>query len=186
VTPRSSTDGNGRAVDEGILDPLTTLYTRPLLDAVLAKSVGRASRYGESLSLILFDLDHFAAINEAYGRRVGDRILERLGILVRGYFRQYDWVARHGEDSIAVLLAPSEGDTASELAQQVCTTVAERLTFVDHGTEQTVRVTISAAVVNVRGGQREPLEPARVMADADAALARAKQRGRNRVERVDP
>src|SRR5436189_188650 len=87
-----------------IVDPLTTLYTRVMLEAVLAKEVERAGRFGDLLSLILFDVDRLSAINEEHGYGVGDRILERLGILIRKYFRQYDWVARHSDDSIAVLL----------------------------------------------------------------------------------
>ena len=77
-----------------IIDKLTTLHTRPLFDAVLAKEVERASRFGVPLSLILFDVDHLSAINQEHGYGVGDKILERLGILIRNYFRQHDWVAR--------------------------------------------------------------------------------------------
>jgi diguanylate cyclase (GGDEF)-like protein len=170
---------------EAVIDPLTTLYTRPVLDAVLAKSVHRAGRYGERLSLILFDVDDLAAINAAHGYGVGDRILERLGILVRGFFRQYDWVARHGEDSIAVLLSRTEPDQAVALAEKVCGTVAERLELVDHRDGTPVQVTVSAGVVNVRGVDGETLDAERLMADAEAAVERAKRAGRNRVERVD-
>src|SRR4051794_18702323 len=89
--------------EAGVIDKLTTLHTRPLFDAVFAKEAERAGRYGYAISLILFDVDHLSAINQEHGYGVGDRILERLGILIRQYFRQYDWVARHSEDSFAVL-----------------------------------------------------------------------------------
>ena len=68
--------------ESGLIDPLTTLYTRPMLDAVLAKEVERAGRFGYPLSLILFDVDRLSAINEEHGYGVGDKILERLGILI--------------------------------------------------------------------------------------------------------
>lgn len=168
-----------------ITDRLTTLYTRPVLDAVLAKSVARASRYSDTLSLIVFDIDDLAAINAEHGYGVGDRIIERLGILVRGYFRHYDWVARHGGDSIGVLLSRTDPDNATELAHQVCTTIAERLELVNHRTERPVAVTVSAAIVNVRGVFGEAIDATRVMAEAEAALDRAKARGRGSVERVD-
>jgi diguanylate cyclase (GGDEF)-like protein len=168
-----------------IIDRLTTLYTRPVLDAELAKALDGAGRFGDRLSLILFDVDRLAAINAEFGYGVGDRILERLGILIRGFFRQHDWVARHSEDSIAVLLSRADAQAAAELAEHVLATVQERLEFVDHRTEQPVRVTLTAAIVNVVVATGEVLDPERLLADAESALERAKRGGRNRVERVD-
>jgi GGDEF domain-containing protein len=72
--------------DAAITDRLTTLYTRPMFDAVLAKELERAGRFGYPVSLILFDVDRLSAINKQHGYGVGDRVLERLGILVRQYF----------------------------------------------------------------------------------------------------
>ena len=168
-----------------ITDKLTTLHTRPLFDAVLAKEVERAARFGYSISLILFDVDHLSAINQEHGYGVGDKILERLGILIRNYFRQHDWVARHSEDSFAVLLSRTDADHASELAERVRSTVAERLGFVDHLTDSPVTVTVSAAIINVAIAVGDVIDTERLMADAEAAIERAKRQGRNRVERVD-
>jgi diguanylate cyclase (GGDEF)-like protein len=169
----------------GIIDPLTTLYTRPLLDAVLAKELERAGRFGYSVSLILFDVDRLSDINQEYGYGVGDKILERLGILMRKYFRQHDWVARHSEDSIAVLLTRTDADNAFELAEHVRVTVAERLEFRDHRTDRRVPVTVSGAIVNVAVSVGDVLDPERLMIDAESATDRAKRAGRNRIERID-
>jgi diguanylate cyclase (GGDEF)-like protein len=171
--------------DVTITDRLTTLYTRPLFEAVLAKEVQRAGRFGYPLSLILFDVDHLAEINHDHGYGVGDRILERVGILIRTYFRQHDWVARHSTDSIAVLLPNTDADNATELAERVVSTVETRLTTVDHRTDRPVPVTLSAAVVNVLVKVGDMIDPERFLADAEAAMARARQQGRNRVERID-
>src|SRR4051812_12865611 len=168
-----------------ITDKLTTLHTRPLFNAVLAKEVERAARFGYAVSLILFDVDHLSAINQEHGYGVGDRILERLGILIRNYFRQHDWVARHSEDSFAVLLSRTDADHASELAERVRRTVAERLGFVDHLTDSAVTITVSAAIINIAIGVGDVIDTERLMADAEAAVERAKRQGRNRVERVD-
>lgn len=168
-----------------LVDPVTTLYTRPLLDAVLAKEIERANRFGTALSLIVFDVDRLSEINREHGYGVGDRILERLGILIRQYFRHQDWVARHSDDSIAVLLMQTEGDKVEELAEQVRKTVEERLHFEDHRTDRVVRVTVSAAVVNVQVSVGDVLDPERLLADAEATVERAKRHGRNRVERLD-
>ena len=72
--------------EAAVVDKLTTLHTRPMLDAVLAKEVERAGRFGDDVSVILFDVDRLSTINEEHGYGVGDRILERLGILIRQYF----------------------------------------------------------------------------------------------------
>src|SRR5205807_3395116 len=63
--------------DISIIDRLTTLHTRPMFDAVLAKELERAGRFGYAVSVILFDVDHLSQINEDHGYGVGDKILER-------------------------------------------------------------------------------------------------------------
>ena len=171
--------------ETAVVDKLTTLYTKPVFDAVLAKEVERAGRYGYPISLILFDVDRLSAINQEHGYGVGDRVLERLGILIRQYFRQHDWVARHGEDAIAVLLTRTDASHASERAELVRATVEDRLGFTDYRADRPVPVTISAAVINVDVALSDIIDPERLMADAEAALERAKRLGRNRVERVD-
>ena len=171
--------------DAAIVDRLTTLYTRPLFEAVLAKELERAGRFGYPVSLILFDVDRLSALNKQHGYGVGDKILERLGILIRQYFRQHDWVARYAEDSMAVLLTRTDAEHASELAERVRSTVEERLGFTDHRSDQPVLVTLSAAVVNIQVAVGDVIDPERMMADGEAAVERAKQQGRNRVERLD-
>jgi diguanylate cyclase (GGDEF)-like protein len=168
-----------------ITDKLTTLHTRPLFDAVLAKEVESAGRFGSSISVILFDVDDLSAINQKHGYGVGDKILERLGILIRNYFRQHDWVARHSEDSIAVLLCRTDPDHASELAERVRRTVQERLGFVDHMTEHPVAVTVTAAIINVAVGVGDAIDTERLMAAVEVLVERSKRQGRNRLERVD-
>jgi diguanylate cyclase (GGDEF)-like protein len=171
--------------EAAIVDKLTTLYTRPLFDAVLGKELERANRYGSPMSLILFDVDRLSTINQDHGYGVGDKILERLGILIRQYFRQHDWVARYSEGSMVVLLSRTDAEPAAELAERVRATVEERLELTDHRTDRPVRVTISAAVMNVAARAGAPIDRERLLADAESALERAKQQGRNRVVRVD-
>ena len=168
-----------------MVDRLTTLYSRVLFDAVLAKEVDRAGRFGHALSLILFDVDRLSAINEDFGYGVGDKVLERLGILLRTYFRQHDWVARHSEDLLVVLLSQTDPERVIELAERVRHTVEERLWFTDHRTDRQVPVTVSAAVVNVPVSIGDVIDPERLLAIGEAAVERAKRQGRNRVETVD-
>ena len=171
--------------DSAIVDKLTTLHTRPMMDAVLAKELERAGRYGDAVSLILFDVDRLSTINQQHGYGVGDRILERVGILIRQYFRQHDWVARHSDDSFVVLLTRTDAERVTELAERVRSTVEERLGFIDHRNDRPVVVTLSAAVINLRIAIGDIVDPQRLLADAEIAVDKAKQQGRNRVQRVD-
>ena len=171
--------------DSAIVDPLTTLHTRPVLDAVLPKECCRAERFEHWLTLMLIDIDTLSAINKAHGYGVGDRILERMGILVRSYFRQHDWVTRYGEDAIAVLLPETTPEDALGLAERTRLMVEERLTFRDYRTDQRAVVTVSVGVASARAIEGEPIDHVKFSALAEAALEQAKARGRNRVEHIE-
>ena len=158
-----------------IVDTLTTLHTRPLFDAVLAKEVERAARVGYPLSLLLLDVDHLSAINARHGYGVGDKILERIGILMHHFFRQHDWVARHGDDSFVVLLSQTDADDASELAERLRTTVEGRLGFVDHLTGEPVVLSLTGAIINLIVESGAVIDIERLTADAELAVARAKR-----------
>jgi len=166
-------------------DRLTTLNAPAVMKLVISKEVDRACRFGYPLSIILYDVDNLADINRNYGYGVGDRILERLGILTRGFFRQHDWVARYEEDSIAVLLTGPDAAHANGLAETLRSTVEERLEFKDHRTDRPVRVTLTAAVINLKITVGDSLDPERLMADLEMAISRAKNEGKNRVAIVD-
>jgi diguanylate cyclase (GGDEF)-like protein len=166
-------------------DPLTTLHTRPVLDAVLPKECYRAERFEHWLSIMLIDIDHMSAINDAHGYGVGDRILERTGILLRSYFRQHDWVGRYADDTIAVLLPETDPEDAITLAERTRVMVEERLAFRDYRTEQRAVVTVSVAVASARALMGEPIDPVRLSSAVEAAMARAKDGGGNRVEHVE-
>ncbi len=178
-----------RSVDmplrSSIEDSLTTLHTRPVLDAVLPKECCRAERFEHWLSMMLIDIDDLSGINRAHGYGVGDRILERMGILLRAYFRQHDWVVRYAEDTIAVLLPETTPADAMTLADRTRVMVEDRLTFRDYRTDQRAAVTVSVAVTSARALEGEPIDHERFIIEAEAALVRAKGGGRNRVEQVE-
>jgi diguanylate cyclase (GGDEF)-like protein len=166
-----------------VLDPLTTLTARPVFDLALAKEVDRAQRRGHAIALILFDIDQLSAINRELGYGSGDRLLERLGILARRFFRHEDWLARHGEDSLAALLPETSLDDASALAERFRRMVRQRMVLVDHRTDVLVRVTVSTAVV---GTDRliSHIDPKAFLAEAEVALLRAKLNGPDHIEHV--
>jgi diguanylate cyclase (GGDEF)-like protein len=166
-------------------DRLTTLYSRALVDAVLENELERATRVGYTVSLILFDIDRLSEINQQHGYGVGDRILERVGILISKYFRQQDWVARWAGGTFAVLITYTDANDVATLAERVRHTVEQRLGFVDHRDDQPVVITLSAAVLNLEIAVGDHLDTGFVRAEAERTLALAKANGRNRVERTD-
>jgi len=181
-TERSQLEPAGAAM---MTDRLTTLYSRALFDEVLAKEVDKAGRFGHAVSIILFDVDRLSAINEDFGYGVGDKVLERLGILMRTFFRQHDWVARYNEDAIIVLMTQTDPERVIELAEHVRHTVEERLWFTDHRSDKQVPVTVSAGVVNVPVSIGDVIDPAKLVSIGEAGIELAKRSGRNRVETVD-
>ncbi len=173
----------GERLRAGVRDPLTTLFSRVVFDVALQQETQRAERHGHGIAVILFDIDDFSTINKVHGYGAGDRLLERLGIVSRRFFRTHDWVARHADDSIAVLLPETTLDQAALLANRFRESVQQRLVLVDHKTDTSTPVTVSASAVGTDHVQSE-IEPRYVIAEAEAALLRAKMNGRNRVERV--
>jgi len=166
-----------------VRDSLTTLISAPIFDLALSQEIQRAVRHHHSLALLLLDIDELAQINRAHGWGVGDRLLERTGILARRFFRTHDWVARHDTDAIAVLLPETTLDQAAALAERFRETVQQRLVLQDHKSGSMQIVTVSAAAVGADLVQSD-IDARYVMAEAEAAVLRAKLNGRNRVERV--
>jgi diguanylate cyclase (GGDEF)-like protein/excisionase family DNA binding protein len=173
----------GRDAPISVRDALTTLIASPVFDLALSQEIERALRHKHALAMLLFDIDDLSQINREHGWGVGDRLLERMGIQARRFFRTHDWVARHGTDSIAVLLPETTLDQASVLAMRFREMVQHRLVLQDHKTDTTQIVTVSAAAVGTDLVVSE-LDGAYVMAEAEAAVLRAKINGRNRIERV--
>ena len=169
-----------------IEDPLTTLHTRPVLDAVLPKECRRAERFEHWLSLVLIDIDNLSAINKGHGYGVGDRILERMGMLLRAYFRANDWVIRYAGDTIAVLLPETDPSHAVPLAERTRSMLQERLTFRDYRTAQRASVTVSVAAVSTCAAAGAPIDHEKFLQQAEAALERAKAERHNRVETAEP
>src|SRR4051812_21202941 len=125
----------GRDAPVQVRDQLTTLIASPVFDLALSQEIERAVRHKHALALLLFDIDDLSQINRQHGWGVGDRLLERMGILARRFFRTHDWVARHDADGIAVLLPETTLDQAATLAMRFRETVQHRLILTDHNTD---------------------------------------------------
>ena len=166
------------------VDPLTTLHTKAVFAAVLEKEIQRSERFKHPFALILLDVDRLADLNANHGYGAGDRVLERIGIIVRSYFREQDWVARCAGDTFAVLLPETVRENAELLAERVRVMVEERLEFTDHRTNDRIPVTVSVGVL-IAESVDKAVRAEQLLDIAKQAIDRAKSAGRNRVERVE-
>ena len=170
-----------RQCDRALVDPLTTVHTRPVLVAALDKEIQRAERFGHPFALMLVDVDRLSEINESQGYGSGDRVLERLGILMRTYFREQDWVARVADDTFAVLMPETQRADAEQVAERLRTTVETRMALHDYRHQRQVPVTVSVAVV-IAASVDAQVRAENLFDEARVAMERAKTAGRNRVE----
>ena len=149
-------------------DPLTGLANRRFLEIQLEKSFEAAKRYGQNLSGIMLDIDHFKRYNDTLGHPEGDRLLVRIAHILTAEMRKSDYVFRYGGEEFLVLLPDTELLMARDAAERLRAAV-ER--------EAGITISLGVAVYQERMPDKETLVKA-----ADAALYRAKEGGRNRVE----
>ncbi|MEA4857646.1 MAG: GGDEF domain-containing protein [Solidesulfovibrio sp.] len=159
-------------------DPLTHLYNRGAFDRILAAELVRASRAGQSLALVLFDLDDFKTVNDTHGHPCGDRVLETIGSLLLSEKRSYDYAARVGGEEFALIL-PSVGLVRAEMVIGRIVEAARSLFIACDGVEAPLRVTVSAGLAITKG--KMDMAPEKLYALADAALYQAKAAGKDRV-----
>lgn len=156
------------------LDPLTQAFNRRHFEQELEREHSRASRYGRTFSVIVFDFDHFKRINDTYGHLAGDAVLKQLSEQFRARIRRDDVFARIGGEEFAVLCPESDLEGASHLAADL-NFLAKRARIEWEGA--IIPVTISLGVAEWSG----PDELPKALLDrADARLYEAKRTGRDR------
>jgi diguanylate cyclase (GGDEF)-like protein len=156
-------------------DSLTELWNRRTFMECAAMEQERCRRTNTPLAVVVFDLDHFKRINDTHGHAVGDLVIKAFARTVRAALRPYDRVCRYGGEEFVVLLPATERGDAVDIAERVLSG-CRATTLELQG--KTVRYSVSAGVA-VGSGQAT-IET--LLADADAALYRAKRAGRDRVE----
>jgi diguanylate cyclase (GGDEF)-like protein len=164
-----------RVASQASTDSLTGLANRRMLDEELALEWRRAHRIGDSLALVLLDLDDFKQVNDTYGHQAGDAVLRKIGELLSSGVRQVDLAARYGGEEFVVLAPESDVSGAERLAKRLRTAVARTRFELRDGTQ--LKVTASFGVA--AKGALESAED--LLAVADDALYEAKRSGKNRV-----
>lgn len=158
-------------------DALTGLANRRAFDEAAEQEVQRALRYNTPLALVMTDLDHFKAINDRHGHHVGDQVLQHFARILSASVRNIDLVGRWGGEEFAILMPGTDLEEAVQAAERMRLAVENaECPLIDVA----CRCTASFGVAAFR-----PDTPTMIslLGRADAALYRAKDGGRNRVER---
>ena len=158
-------------------DPLTGIANRRYCDEFLETQVRIAGHRKRPLALLMVDLDHFKAINDAFGHQAGDAVLVETATILQQCVRASDLVARVGGEEFAVVLPGTKLSDALALAERIRMTVERTPIRVAPGKEARITVSIGVAGCDRKSG----CNSADLSGDADAALYRAKRAGRNRV-----
>ncbi len=163
---------NTRAYEEtkvlALHDPLTNLANRRLLEIELEKGFAEAKRYGNQLSAIMADIDYFKEYNDAHGHEAGDIILAKVAVIFLRSIRETDLAVRYGGEEFFILLPQTSVAEAVEIAERIRKSV-----------EEEAGLTVSLGISAYRKEMKDREE---IIKEADEALYRAKQNGRNRVE----
>ena len=157
-------------------DPLTGVTNRRQFIDRCEQELVRHKRFEHPVSLLMIDVDHFKRINDNHGHAIGDAVLIHLCALAAEQLRRTDVFARLGGEEFAFMLTGSDLDGAMEFAGRFCRQVESRPAATDAG-PIALTISIGAAQASRRDRSADDL-----MRRADAALYRAKQGGRNRVE----
>ncbi|MDP9486735.1 MAG: sensor domain-containing diguanylate cyclase [Actinomycetota bacterium] len=164
-------------------DPLTRLGNRRRLQEDLGAIRARVERYGHAYSALFLDVDLFKGYNDRYGHSAGDEVLRRVTGRISDNLRAGDTAYRYGGEEFLVLL-PDQGPKEAALVAERMRRAVEDLGIVHEKSPYGV-VTVSVGVARLPSGEPETSSE-ELLAGADAALYRAKQRGRNRVASSSP
>lgn len=170
-----------RIAVQSLMDRLTGVHNYASFADTLPRECRRAERYGVSLSLILLDLDHFKAFNDQHGHDAGNRLLTAVGAAIRTSARATDFAARFGGEEFALII-PGPAEEAIEAAERIRESVARVRVPVAGG--EMAGTTISAGVADFENGTGDTGD--RLLEQADRALYRAKEHGRDRVSLYSP
>lgn len=159
---------------QAITDALTGVYNRRGLHQLGDFELRRARRINRSFCAMIFDIDHFKRINDHYGHKIGDQVLQKLAERCQKTSRTVDLISRHGGEEFVILLPETNLESASRVAERLRQSIMNESFPTDAGA---LRVTISVGVAEAR--ETDTLHT--LIERADVAMYKAKGAGRNRV-----
>ncbi len=162
---------------QAMFDGLTGLLNRTAIVNCLTSEMDRARRDAKPLSAVLLDLDHFKRVNDSYGHGAGDDVLREAARRLKNAMRGYDTVGRYGGEEFLIVAPGCSAADVLALAERVRQSIGER--NVETGAES---LPISCSLGAAVAWAEKKEEADALVARADAALYRAKEKGRNRTE----
>ena len=152
-------------------DALTHLHNRYSIMKILSKELSRSNRYNSSLSILMYDIDHFKTVNDTYGHDVGDTVLSSLSNLVSNTMRNIDYIGRYGGEEFLIIMPNTSLHDASAYGERL-RKIVEDYHFKNVGT-----ITISIGVVEL--DKNESIDV--IFKRVDDLLYLSKNKGRNKV-----
>ncbi|MDI6641036.1 MAG: diguanylate cyclase [Elusimicrobiota bacterium] len=165
---------NAKLYELAITDGLTKLFIHRYFQQRLDQELSRAKRYRSNLSLLMMDIDHFKNVNDTYGHLEGDTVLRSLANLFKSKLRDTDVVARYGGEEFACILVETGSAGAKETAERLRRAV-ENHVYTIKNVRVPITISIGVTTYDFNISKEEFIE------QADRALYKAKQAGRNRV-----
>ena len=163
------------------VDELTGIFNKAALKLRLSELVYKARQDGESVSVFMFDIDHFKCYNDTNGHLAGDQLLRLLAQLVRDTVRADDIFGRFGGEEFLLIMPGRTQEEAYGAAESIRHRIAG-YDFESGDHQPLGRVSVSGGVASFPADARDVVD---LLLASDAALYRAKQGGRNRVERAE-
>jgi diguanylate cyclase (GGDEF)-like protein len=163
-------------------DGLTQLNNHRTFHERIAQEVRRSERSDSPLTILMIDVDHFKAYNDAHGHPAGDRVLKRVANILKNSLRNTDFVARYGGEEFAILLVDTPLSFAAKVADKVRTAVRGSVFEGAKESQPSGKVTIS---IGMAGWPMHGKTAASLIESADGALYAAKRAGRDQVKMAE-
>ena len=157
-------------------DELTGLLNKREFERLLDEELNRSLRYGQPMSMLMIDLDHFKSVNDQYGHPVGDKVLQIFAAFVIKQLRPSDHGVRFGGEELAIILPQTDQNNAELVAERIRTAIERNPVHIDNQTQIKLTVSIGVATCPLDSNRADLLISA-----SDQALYAAKHAGRNRV-----
>jgi diguanylate cyclase (GGDEF)-like protein len=158
-------------------DPLTLLFNRRAIIEYAQAELSRAARNETPLSFLLLDMDLLKPVNDKYGHQFGDKALRLLAKAMDQTKRSYDWVGRWGGDEFLVVLPDAGLEEAAEVATRLCQQVNQLKLATPNGHEEELSISTGISCTGIGDEANFALDE--LISQADEALYKAKERGRN-------
>lgn len=159
-------------------DGLTGAYNHALLIELFEKEIRKQESNGDDLSFIMLDIDHFKKINDTYGHTVGDVVLKELSSILSTSITERDFVGRYGGEEFSIVLTNTNEINTYEMCERIKSKIQNHKF---HAGDMTIQVTVSMGYYCKIS--TDTISSFDMLKRADEALYRAKQNGRNRVEK---